>query len=1313
MNSIPPDVAARDTISNEVDEVLFVEAGAGTGKTTSLVSRVLNVARKMRGGTLRDSAPSYIVAITFTEAAAQELSQRLREKFSEAKLGSDIVVATTIHSFAARILRSYGAFSDLPIGFQVLDGIAETEYLAEACSEAVKRLMDDELSSELLGHYYSLGATSSSLSEIYEELHDHWDRLLPAARKDDSSTCVGPACDDLKPMLDMSMLNKLLADLGELQDRGGGACSDPEDALYRYINEVLLPLRDELVCCPDDPDGVLEILSSALGGGTSERSLKKSTSKVGRKANWYSNTSKLGEQDGGKNPGSGDIDTVRGWCDDIRRTAESIIDQAGSYVANELLSVMSRLVVEDAHERVVQGRVTFHDLLVLTRNLLRDNTGIRERVREEYPYIFVDEFQDTDPLQADIIGYIVSTDNTCDFSNVRPGSLFVVGDPRQSIYRFRHADVNLYKSLLRSTTGNAVQDDSLLRNPSGKVSDDEDAISDASANSPTPVKKMGKKVVLSTNFRSVPQIIDLVNELFADVFDDDELRGDPLFAGRSDQDVSSEAILDNVHGVSPLPHVYSIGGPLAKGNTEGGNIAAVRQLSAKDMAECIGLMVEKGWPVHDNNGGTRPIRFRDIAILLPRRVSVESIEREFVRSGIPYHLEGTGSVWNSDEVFDIMSVLRAVVNPHDQLAVVSALRSPLIGCSDKEIYLWYQSGRRWSLLTAPEESEAVKGAYGEVGGDRSFLAHIEEGMGILRQLINISMGGSVSTLIRYILFDLGMLAAYTGNRSRESVALLRWFLSRVIEFDDTSVGNVADFISFVDNQALLEDRSAFRIPQDDDDNAVRIITVHGAKGLEFPAVFVAGINGDLNNTGHLSVLFDSSGVPFMKAGMAKSAGFDYLADSDHKADIDESKRLLYVTCTRARDYLIFMLHHKEESNKDTCYAALLHEWFGGHPEFKFDFPALGGRENVPKGTDRIGDIAHGGVAGNTTDSADKARFAGKLALCVDTPVVGEIVKELASLTREKQELSERIKDNLRRIMTPTAIQTSIEERLARDHSVPAAPMAPYRARGVARSREESQILGIAVHKVLEQLDLRAILPIMAASSRISDARQNNEIDAIVDRIAKSYHIGDMAYEVRRMVVGALGSATVKMAAACRYRQELPIATSLEGFLEGLDSSALAATSMSAMTKGAATRDEPTPLAVPSCADNSKSGSNGGVRGIVQGTIDLLIESGDELIIVDFKTETLNSRSDDPPGNVLPGQAPGESPGKDERSSHIYQLACYAGMVEAVTKTRVGRCVVVYLGGEDAVERIIEGIELRHAMAYIAKVLRGSLQKSLP
>ncbi len=1374
------DTAARDTIAKRVDCVLFVEAGAGTGKTDSLVSRVLTVASQMRSGIARNGRSSYIVAITFTEAAARELSQRIEEKLSGAE---PLVVATTIHSFAARILRSYGTFSTLPIGFQSLDDIAETAYLAETWSAAIKRLMDGKRSGELLGHYYSLGASSSGLRKIYERLHDNWDRLLLPAYQNGYLVEVTKGIQDaLEHGSEQGSLRELVAPmvvelLGSFDAlQGGVACTDQDDRLYRYIQESLLPLRDELRRyfarddIDDDIDGVLETLSSALGGSReTDWGFKKSVSKVGKNASWQ------------------EIDNVREQCDGIRKQAESIVERAGSYVADELTYMISGLVLEDAGKRVMQGRVTFHDLLVLARNLLRDNVDVRKRVREEYPYIFVDEFQDTDPLQAEIVGYIVSKDDTCDFSNVRPGSLFVVGDPRQSIYRFRRADVHLYRSLLHNATSGVAAGGSLSGLGNARESGVEgDSAFDATfingADGGDPVDHrvdgpvghraggtaaIGERVILKTNFRSVPQIIDLVNKLFVDIFDDNELSGDALLAGRAGQHSESRAISDDA-GSKLLPsHVYSIGDALAKGDTGGNNIDEVRRLSARDMAGSIRLMVEQQWPVYSRNGEVKPIRFRDIAILLPRRTSVESIEKEFIESGIPYHLEGTGSAWNSDEVFDILSVLRAVADPYDPLAVVSALRSPLVGCSDEDIYLWHASGRKWSLFDEQcNVAEKEKELYDDTTGGEDFVAHIEEGMGILRRLVDMSMGESISALIRYILFDLGMLAAYTGSRhSRESVALLRWLLSKAVDFDDTSRGHLVDFIHFVDNQALLEDRSALKIPQDDDDDVVRIMTVHGAKGLEFPAVFVAGIDGDSTNTIRPSVLFDSSGQVSIKAGRVKSKGFDDLAAIDAQADIDESKRLLYVACTRARDYLIFMVHHKEGSSKDTCYAALLYEWFNTHPEFKFDFPVVGEREQALDGAMHIGGA--GDMSG--ADHVDGVTHAGGVTGVPAGEATGILAGQIRKFIMKKQRLSEMMRNNSRYIIKPTAIQ----EWLARGrYTQGASGVPPARVKGVARSREDRQVLGTAVHKVLEQLDLREVLLAMRGHSEMNDARHKgvmpgtyfsnvethlsemndaihrgeyrdgrDVLDYMVQRIARSYHIEEMAGEMRRMVVNALGSSTVNLAATYRYRQELPVATSLDNFFAALMGTVHPASLPYVDDPVDSIEPHGHTLGTPYRPGIGSPGAVQGItQGVVQGTIDLLIESDDGLIVVDFKTEGLidkpnvvsvtpeASKALDASGKLLNevsdqllNGTSGELLGEDrlgdgsnehgmsnehERDSHLYQLACYAGMVESVTKKSVSKCVIVYLGGDKAVERFIEGNDLRETMQYVGRRLDG-------
>ena len=296
-----------------------------------------------------------------------------------------------------------------------------------------------------------------------------------------------------------------------------------------------------------------------------------------------------------------------------------------------MLELLRRFALDYADERKADGEVEFQDLLVLARDLLRDSIPARDHFRERYSHILIDEVQDTDPLQAelamflaeDVSGSAESSDRPNDWHRVRParGKIFIVGDAKQSIYRFRRADIRQVK-LMQDLIG-------------------------------------GSNALLTRNFRSLPPVIDWVNHVFAQWMTESEgqARYFPLAPGPSEGESSP---------------VRYLGGAI------GGNIGDVRRQEADAIVGAIKTAVEEGWQVRSEDLGseTRPARYQDVCVLMPSRLGLDALEFAFETAGIPYRLDSAGLIYESQEARDLLNCLSAIDDPTDQVSVVAALRSP-------------------------------------------------------------------------------------------------------------------------------------------------------------------------------------------------------------------------------------------------------------------------------------------------------------------------------------------------------------------------------------------------------------------------------------------------------------------------------------------------------------------------------------------------------------------------------------------------------------------------------------------------------------
>ena len=351
---------------------------------------------------------------------------------------------------------------------------------------------------------------------------------------------------------------------------------------------------------------------------------------------------------------------LKDYLQELHDDAASELDQARGTSLPPILGALRDFVVNYEKERKLEGRAGYHDLLVWARNLLRDDIAVRDHFRQRYTHLLLDEAQDTDPIQMQIAMFIAEDvpDGTppesrpTDWRNVSPadGRLFVVGDPKQSIYRFRRADVRQLNTL-------------------------------KSRMNQTPVN-------LDQNFRSHRPIIDWVNHLFAQWMEASESQAEYVrlrhrWEAPSDDDAT--------------PSVWQLG------EAHDLLMGEVRALECQGIAATLGQIVGSGWQIRSGESGGvpeyRPARFSDICILMPTRTGLRDLEVALDDADVPYRLEGSSLIFDTQEVRDLLNCLRAIDDPGDEVSIVAALRSPAFACTDVDLLRYYESGGQFDYLT--------------------------------------------------------------------------------------------------------------------------------------------------------------------------------------------------------------------------------------------------------------------------------------------------------------------------------------------------------------------------------------------------------------------------------------------------------------------------------------------------------------------------------------------------------------------------------------------------------------------------------------
>jgi ATP-dependent exoDNAse (exonuclease V) beta subunit len=332
-------------------------------------------------------------------------------------------------------------------------------------------------------------------------------------------------------------------------------------------------------------------------------------------------------------------------------------------------------------------------------------------------------------------------------------------------------------------------------------------------------------------------------------------------------------------------------------HTDRPDAATLREREAADVVAAIRTALLERWPVASGDGW-RDIELRDICVLVPARTSLPQLEAALTAAGIAYHPGATSLVYRTREVRDLLTAARAADDPADQLSLVAALRSPLFGCGDDDLWTWRQAGGRMNLFSAA----AVPPAH-PVGLALEYLRTLHDERD---RLAPSALLGRLITDRR--MFEQAVGAPRTGDVWRR----LRFVVDQARAWSDTSHGGLREYLAWAARQGSDTARVAEAALPETDADTLRIMTMHSAKGLEFPMVIVSGLTTKLvPPSSGLQVLWPPAGGYELRLhSTAKTADFDAAQPIDEQMSADEKLRLLYVACTRARDHLVVSLHRK-------------------------------------------------------------------------------------------------------------------------------------------------------------------------------------------------------------------------------------------------------------------------------------------------------------------------------------------------------------------------------------------------------------------
>ncbi|MFI5345886.1 MAG: UvrD-helicase domain-containing protein [Elusimicrobiota bacterium] len=839
-----PDREHRDRARFRLDANVVVEAGAGTGKTTLLTDRILFLV--LGWDKPAPVSVDRVVALTFTEKAAGEIKLRLSDRLAElagrlaggalggaaaeradrtldelrgqfGKQDAELLARAraaledldkapigTIHSFCAQILRLHPVEAGVDPGFRVDEGTAFEELFASEWAA----WLDDELGER-------------------PPRRGAWLELLAVAELDELE----------------ALARELCAEKLELGGQGG-----PDPAAASALRALAKSAANLPEGRPKPRGKILEALAEI--GARLEAAAEAAESDAPA-------------LDAAEPPAPRDAKWPSAWEEDP--AAEALYERLSAVAASAsprgeaAARRAARLLVPFAErfrrEFARRGWVSFDGLLRRARDLVRDRPRVREEVKRRFAALLIDEFQDTDPLQGELLMYLAEKPEggAKRWRDVipAPGRVFVVGDPKQSIYRFRGADIAAYEGFVDR-----------LRETGALVCD------------------------LTANFRSVPGVVGPVNRAF-----------EKAMVAEPGAQPPYKAILAARAPGAPEPAVRVVAVTDPSGVSDA---ADVQRAEASWISRWIS---ENARVPGASKEGRRPLK--DIAVLLRSSTSLPSLLDAFKRAGIPYAVEIERFFYEAPEVSDFLNLLRALDDDGDRIAIAGLLRSPLAALTDG------------SLLALSQEDgltyrrDPARGVIPE--GERRRAADLFEALRSLRARVGREPLGDLvgAALEKTRLVELSA-RAYHGQQTVSNLLKLRRL---AVEASDGRGATLKEFAAHVRDAARESRREGESPLADEKLEAVRVMTMHKSKGLEFPVVIAANLSGKPGGGSEkpVSRLDPATGRAALRLGSLASAAMALADAREKEMERRESVRLLYVAMTRAREILYLVGREKAAS----------------------------------------------------------------------------------------------------------------------------------------------------------------------------------------------------------------------------------------------------------------------------------------------------------------------------------------------------------------------------------------------------------------
>ncbi|MEZ6134255.1 MAG: UvrD-helicase domain-containing protein [Pirellulaceae bacterium] len=856
------DAKTRLRIGEELDKNFMVEAAAGTGKTTSIVNRMVSL---VAGGACQIEQ---LAAVTFTRKAAAELRGRFQaelrrrtvvrcaetpnaqvilDRLLYASDNSARAFVGTIHSFCASLLRERPVEFGVDPAFRELDEKEDMQLRQQAWLENISDLIGS--GDPLIDKLDELGLDRHLIKKRFNSFIeyrdvDHWPHALPPRIDiEDIQRQTRDYIDDMRKLIPLFPTA-----------RGSDKLMDRYETIVRSSGKDWRRLGDFF--------NLLERFDTSHGGTQkfwSDKTVAKSETQ-----RWQQFRDTVAKP------------AMQYWC---RVRYQFVVD-----FLRRAVSVYERL-------KMATGGLDFNDLLLTSSRGLKSQPELRKYFQSRYTHVLVDEFQDTDPIQAEMILYLASANvNQQDWQKCapKPGSLFLVGDPKQSIYRFRRGDIVTY---------NRVKE-----------------IFQASG---------GEVLALVKNFRSRTELREWNNRIFQDKFLPEADRYTPA---------AENMVQGRVDAKGTGPSDSHLCGVYKLSIDTNANIDEATEQEADAIARFIRHAIDSGMSVRRTEreielGRSQTIEARDFLIIPWGKKRIGVFRTALEAYGIPCEVTGGNAFSGILELSVLIDCLRAIDDPHNPVLFLSVLRDGLFGFSDRELYRFKKAGGRFAF-TSPVPEQL----------DKELKSRFQDATGRFKRYQGWLRALPFTAAVSRVAEELGLLSSAAAGSEGNVAAggllkALEWLRQQSFDFDSAS-----DLITFLE-ELLKVDETEGCTALPPDANVVRVMNLHKAKGLEAPIVFLADTSMKyvhpvlchIDRSGNEAVGYTgitAENGKWATKDVATPENWQGFQEEEQRYLNAEANRLLYVATTRAANAMII------STGKGNSNWSGLHRYLNDAPEIE-------------------------------------------------------------------------------------------------------------------------------------------------------------------------------------------------------------------------------------------------------------------------------------------------------------------------------------------------------------------------------------------